>query len=55
MKCKFCERKNENNPSDHYHYHECWAKDLMRRIETATPDELPKLQKELEWARNTGD
>jgi len=55
MKCKFCGRLNQNNPSDHYHRHECWSKDVLKRIETATPEQLPKLQRELEQARNTGD
>lgn len=59
-KCKFCGRDNENNPGDYYHYHYCWSKDVLKRIEQlkATkfdPIEMQKLERELEMARYVGD
>jgi len=54
-KCRFCGRENEGNAGDYYHYHSCWAQDVLKRMDSATPEQLPKLRRELEQARYVGD
>ena len=58
MKCEFCGRKNENNPSDYYHRKGCEANQVWKMIRDgkyANEAELKKLKGRLETARYVGD
>lgn len=60
--CKFCGQPNEGNVGDYYHYHECWQRDVYRRIDEAKSagvqehdPEMLRLRRELERASEVGD
>jgi len=50
--CPYCNRPNEGNPSDYYHYHECWEKDVLSRMSIA--GHTKALLLELERAQEVG-
>lgn len=59
--CPFCFKDHDDPTAGYYHYHDCWTKNVLRKIVELKKDPnydkqaLIKLEAELQMARYVGD
>jgi len=55
-KCPFCNKLNDSNAGDYYHYKYCEQKHILEKLKNEkNPENISKLRRQLELARFVGD